>query len=98
MLGSNRVKVARCREDACLEQKVREADEAAKATAQEKNVETHHDDRKAPEQVAQSSESFAELLNDAAAVPAAPSIEVETMSWEEMLDENHFHDLVNDDA
>ena len=96
--GSNRVKEARYREDAYLEQKVREADEAAKATAQQKNVETHHDDHKAPEQVAQSSGSFAEFPNDAAAAPVAPSVEAETMSWEERLDENNFHDIVNDDA
>lgn len=96
--GSNRVKEARYREGAYLEQKVRETDEAAKATAQQKNVETNFDDRKAPEQVAQSSGSFAEVLKDAAAVPIAPSVEVDTMSWEEILDENKFHDIVNDDA
>ena len=83
--GSNRVKEARHREDAYLEQKVREADEAAKAIVQQKNAEAHHDDRKAPEQVAQPSGPFPEALNDANAMLAVPSTETETMSREEML-------------
>ena len=96
--GSNRVKEARYREDAYLEQKVREADEASKASAQQRNVEVHHEDREVVGRAAQPSKPFDEINNDSSEVPPAVPAETETMSWEQILDENNFHDIVNDDA
>ena len=83
--GSNRVKEARHREDAYLEQKVREADEAAKTKeAAEKN------------------------LVSMPAMPSVPEVamdpdnhvaaQAEHKTWDEILDENIFHDIVNDDT
>ena len=77
---------------------MREADEAAKAAVQQKNAEAHRDSHETNGQVAQPSEPFPEVSNDTNAMAPAPSTETETMSWEEMLDENNFHDIVNDDA
>ena len=78
-LGSNRVKEAHAREDAYLEQQVRQADEGR-------------------------------IANEAVVASAAPGAAVidqpmqgqegsdKQMKWEERLNENDFHDTVNDDT
>ena len=87
-LGSNRVKDARARGDAYLEQTVRAADEASKAESLQ--VPARVENVKA---VRRSVEP--ETPIDPAVQATNTSRE---MSWEDELDENSFHDIVNDDS
>ena len=87
-LGSNRVKDARAREDAYLEQAVRAADEASKAEASQipARVEVALDERRSVEPATPIG-------------PAAPATNTsEGMTREDILNENNFHDVVNDDT
>ena len=73
------LKEARSREDAYLEQRRREGDEAAKAA---QHVEV--DVSQTPE--AHTSISSAPANDSIGDVPAAPKVEPEAMSWKEMLE------------
>ena len=93
--GSNRVKEARAREDAYLEQQVRAADEMSKAEAQKAGPapQPHQevDHHQHPNQ-------DASMNNDQPGQVNAEASEARQLSWEEVLEENDFHDIVNDDA
>ena len=87
-LGSNRVKDARAREDAYLEQAVRETDEASKAKSLQvpARIEIAQDGRRSVEP-------------ETPIGPAAPATNTSGgMNWEDALDENSFHDIANDDS
>ena len=88
---SNRIKDARAREDAFLEQKVREAHEASKSVRQEVESAINapnpnvHVNPPTPISIDQTD----------AQIDVQPT--QTPMSWEDMLQENNFHDIVNDD-
>ena len=88
---SNRVKDARAREDAFLEQKVREADEASKLIRQEAESSSNVPDP-IMHQTPPTPVSIDQTHTQVDANPAQTS-----MTWEDMLHENNFHDIVNDD-
>lgn len=80
------MKDARAREDAYLEQAARAADEASKAESSQipARAEVALDGRRS-------------IDPETPVGPAAPATNTsEQMSWEEALNENNFHDIVND--
>ena len=82
-LGSNRVKDAKAREDAYLEQAVRAADEASGRIRDQPA--TDHSIQPNLHEVP---------VDDSVPANNAPK----PMRWDEMLEENDFHDIVNDDT
>ena len=77
--------------DAFREQKVREADEASKAIQQEAESATSVPDPNINQT------PHAPISIDQTDVHIGAETAQTFMTWEDMLQENHFHDTVNDD-
>ena len=104
--GANRIKDARARQDAYLEQQVRAADETSKAEASKAGSMSRAEAPmngpiEQPRQEVQRDQPHDrdEVMDNGQ--PANGKMEVNEprqLSWDELLEENDFHDIVNDDA
>ena len=94
---SNRVKDARAREDAFLEQKIREADEASKSMQVEaRRLDPIHEDRMSSS-IPTPPTPVAEMQTNKHGTNGNVEDGQTTMAWDDMLNENKFHDVVNND-
>ena len=94
---SNRVKDARAREDAFLEQKIREADEASKSMQVEaRRLDPIPEDRMSSS-IPTPPTPVAEMQTNEHGTNGNVEDGQTTMTWDDMLNENNFHDVVNND-
>ena len=93
-MGSNRIKEAKAREDAFLEQQIRIADEASRPMIPTRQAE--------PEGATPPTPVAGEPRIREAPMPENPSEprirDPPNMTWEQITEENDFHDVVNNDA